>query len=241
MPVSLHQLFLSGISVGLTPFRQLRTAECRACLVLALQTGPDQSVNRCTDTAEPYAPYPFAAKPQLDWLEADLKAANANRAAVPWILLTSHYPLYCSTCANIARANVSAASWVGPEFGGGAGALTAAKPGDQTAGAMQATMLADLEPLMLKYGVDVYAAGHQHQYESMYPVKHGVPTAKHFENPRAPTHFLTGNVSARLELNSWFDRSFLKDMLCLCAQGGPPGIDLFGVDPARGPVCSFNS
>lgn len=55
---------------------------------------------------------------QLAWLEADLKAANANRANVPWILLTSHYPLYCSTCANIAAANVSAASWVGPEFGG---------------------------------------------------------------------------------------------------------------------------
>jgi hypothetical protein len=31
---------------------------------------------------------------------------------------------------------------------------------------MQSRMLADLEPLMLKYGVDVYAAGHQHQCES---------------------------------------------------------------------------
>ena len=34
-------------------------------------------------TTEPYAPYPFTAKPQLAWLEADLKAANANRATVP--------------------------------------------------------------------------------------------------------------------------------------------------------------
>lgn len=83
------------------------------------------------------------------------------------------------------------------------GPLTAAL-GEQTAGAMQASMLADLEPLMLKYGVDIYAAGHQHQYESMFPVKHGQPTAKNFVNPAAPVHFLTGN-------------------------GGPPGIDLFGV------------
>lgn len=45
----------------------------------------------------------------------------------------------------------------------GAGELASAGPGEQTAGAMQATMLADLEPLMLKYGVDIYAAGHQHQ------------------------------------------------------------------------------
>eukprot|EP01044_Picomonas_judraskeda_P011093 COSAG03_NODE_1479_length_4013_cov_2.618804_3_plen_193_part_00 len=134
-----------------------------------------------------------------------VQAANANRDSVPWILLTSHYPLYCSTCANIARANISAASWVGPEFGTGVGgALAAAQLGEQTAGAMQASMLADLEPLMLKYGVDIYAAGHQHQYESMFPVKHGRPTAKNFVNPAAPVHFLTGN-------------------------GGPPGIDLFGV------------
>ena len=109
-------------------------------------------------TTAPYAPYPFAAKPQLDWLEADLMAANANRANVPWILLTSHYPLYCSTCANLARANISAASWAGTETGSHSG-LRAAGPGELTVGGMQASMLADLEPLMLKYGVDVYAAG----------------------------------------------------------------------------------
>jgi hypothetical protein len=39
--------------------------------------------NRYAYTKAPYAPYPFTAKPQLTWLEADLKAANANRAAVP--------------------------------------------------------------------------------------------------------------------------------------------------------------
>eukprot|EP01052_Picozoa_sp_SAG31_P053414 SAG31_NODE_13682_length_853_cov_1.550398_1_plen_202_part_00 len=99
-------------------------------------------LNMYAYTAEPYAPYPFAAKPQLDWLEADLQAANANRAAVPWILMTSHYPLYCSTCANLGRANISAASWVGPEFGPTTGSKTmagehTAQAGEQTVAAMQ--------------------------------------------------------------------------------------------------------
>ena len=104
-------------------------------------------------TAEPYAPYPFAAKPQLAWLEADLAAANSNRERVPWILLTSHYPLYCSICANRAANNVSARAWAGAEFGE---AMDVAGPGELTVGAMQQTMLADLEPLMLRYGVDIY-------------------------------------------------------------------------------------
>ena len=68
------------------------------------------------------------------------------------ILLTSHYPLYCSCCANIAKLNVTAASWVGPEFGvHSASGLQTARQGELTVGSMQASMLADLEPLMLKY------------------------------------------------------------------------------------------
>jgi hypothetical protein len=31
---------------------------------------------------------------QLAWLEADLKAAAANRDAVPWIMASAHYPIY---------------------------------------------------------------------------------------------------------------------------------------------------
>ena len=68
------------------------------------------------------------------------------------ILLTSHYPLYCSICANRAASNVSARAWAGAEFGE---AMDVAGPGELTVGAMQQTMLADLEPLMLQYGVDV--------------------------------------------------------------------------------------
>ena len=36
---------------------------------------------------------------QLAWLAADLAAADANRAAVPWIVVTSHFPMYLSSAA----------------------------------------------------------------------------------------------------------------------------------------------
>ena len=46
---------------------------------------------------------------ELAWLEADLAAAAANRKAVPWIIVTSHYPIFLSTMAE--HANASSARW----------------------------------------------------------------------------------------------------------------------------------
>jgi hypothetical protein len=31
------------------------------------------------------------------WLTRDLEAANKNRQQVPWIIVTSHYPIFLST------------------------------------------------------------------------------------------------------------------------------------------------
>jgi hypothetical protein len=42
---------------------------------------------------------------QLEWLEKDLAAANANRDAVPWIVAFSHFPLYCARRARHADPN----------------------------------------------------------------------------------------------------------------------------------------
>ena len=35
---------------------------------------------------------------QLAWFENDLQLATANRAAVPWIIVTSHFPIFCTGC-----------------------------------------------------------------------------------------------------------------------------------------------
>lgn len=32
---------------------------------------------------------------QYEWLEGELKRANANRAKHPWIIVMAHRPLYC--------------------------------------------------------------------------------------------------------------------------------------------------
>jgi len=32
----------------------------------------------------------------VEWIEEDLKAANATRDERPWIIVTSHQPIYCS-------------------------------------------------------------------------------------------------------------------------------------------------
>ena len=52
--------------------------------------------------------------------------------------------------------------------------------------------LGDLEPLFLKHGVDLYAAGHKHLYESMWPTAHGAATQFNFTDPLAPVHVTSG-------------------------------------------------
>jgi hypothetical protein len=50
---------------------------------------------------------------QIDWLDADLTAANANRDKVPWIMASAHFPLYHATVS--ANAHKSAAHFLGEE------------------------------------------------------------------------------------------------------------------------------
>jgi hypothetical protein len=48
------------------------------------------------DTEHP-ADIPYVSNAQLAWLKQDLAAANANRANVPWIVVSGHRPLWCSS------------------------------------------------------------------------------------------------------------------------------------------------
>ena len=55
-----------------------------------------------------------------------------------------------------------------------------------------------VEPLLLQYGVDMFVAGHVHDYESTYPVKRcGLNSSdcyigKDLRNPQAPVHVVVG-------------------------------------------------
>jgi hypothetical protein len=121
---------------------------------------------------EPTATYeevPYRAA-QLAWLEEDLKAVN--RAKTPWVILTAHHALYCTSITM----GVTATGLTGPDDGKDNGTTTTplhesqAKlplpPGKSYRGCIGTgedfieLARAELEPLMLKYGVDLYFAGH---------------------------------------------------------------------------------
>lgn len=64
--------------------------------------------------------------------------------------------------------------------------------------------LDDFEPLLAEFAVDVYFAGHNHNYETTYPVYNGSTVGKKsYTEPAAPIHILSGSA-------------------------GPPEWDLFG-------------
>lgn len=69
---------------------------------------------------------------QYQWLERDLARARDNRAQTPWIILTAHRPMYSSDVSELNS------HWPGASF------------------------MRTIEPLMLRYGVDLYVCGHMH-------------------------------------------------------------------------------
>lgn len=145
-----------------------------------------------------FSPYYFSSTqsqwkiPQLKWFEEDLK--SIDRKKTPWVIVGGHFPLYCSSITLDERhdegsqPNADVGTFKGCT-GTGEGTVEESR--------------ADLEPLMLKYGVDLFVAGHEHDYESIWPVAKGKLVAQTFTNPPAPVHFVTG-------------------------AGGPPGMDKFG-------------
>jgi len=119
---------------------------------------------------------------QLAWLEQDLIAANKNRDAVPWIIVTSHFPLYHTLAA--AQPNSSLAFYVGDEgetFAvDGHEFMPVASSNERTVGQFQLEVSAALEPLLMKYGVDIYNAGHVHVRLSLpptHPSSYNLPDA----------------------------------------------------------------
>lgn len=111
---------------------------------------------------------------QRAWVEADLRAAAANRGNVPWIALAVHRPLLCSDDS---------------------------ETGDHVPGA---PLISAFEPLMIQYGVDITFAGHQHWYERVHPVIGSKVVSRPdstgaYVNPGAPVHLTIGSAGAALD------------------------------------------
>jgi len=106
-------------------------------------------------------------KKQYEWLENDLK--NVDRTRTPWVVVHGHRPMYCScdTDCDHAAAVTRTGAFFYKSFG--------------------------LEKLLYDYGVDLYIAGHEHNYERMYDV-YDEKTTQSTTNPPATVHIITGDA-----------------------------------------------
>ncbi|XP_041376911.1 acid phosphatase type 7-like isoform X2 [Gigantopelta aegis] len=102
---------------------------------------------------------------QFHWMESDLKAANRNRRAVPWVFVFGHRPLYCTSVICRERCKVEA-----PVF------------------------RSYLEDLLYEQKVDVYMSGHNHQYERSLPVYRQRAVQEDYKNPKAPVYIVNGGA-----------------------------------------------
>lgn len=136
---------------------------------------------------------------QMAWLDKDLEAAVANRAAVPWIIVTSHFPLYhpSMTAENL---KASADRFTDDESEAFATSgheyypCEEGKEGCRTVGEWRADLANALEPLLLKYSVDIYIAGHVHDSATTWPMANGTRCGEpSFIKPTCPVHITEGN------------------------------------------------
>lgn len=139
---------------------------------------------------------------QQAWLEQDLAAAAANRANVPWIIVTSHFPLHNAAFEVPEAHNASAAFYLGEEaehfttsghdfvpclFQQGACQ-------ELTVGELLANWQSFMDPILSKYNVDVYDAGHVHSYDVTWPLCNGTFCGeKTFVDPKGTVHITEGN------------------------------------------------
>ncbi|CAJ1384848.1 unnamed protein product [Effrenium voratum] len=133
-----------------------------------------------TVSTEVYFNYPNMVAEQYVWLEHDLAAVN--RSETPWLIVHGHRPLYCS-CDTDCDADATIIR-MGISYPDG-------------------TFKHGLEELFYKYGVDLYLAGHEHDYERMFDVSprydpatpwlSGVTTQSTVDPP-ATTYIITGSA-----------------------------------------------
>ncbi|ORZ15314.1 Metallo-dependent phosphatase-like protein [Absidia repens] len=117
---------------------------------------------------------PDQIKNALQWLEEDLTLANQHRIARPWIVLMTHHPMYCS-------GDDPDCTVKGPLIRNG--------PVDE-----DGKHWGGLEPLLLKHKVDLYLAGHVHNFERTYPIANNTLQSTSYRDPPSFFQVINGNA-----------------------------------------------
>eukprot|EP00057_Strongylocentrotus_purpuratus_P016056 XP_011670530.1 PREDICTED: iron/zinc purple acid phosphatase-like protein isoform X1 [Strongylocentrotus purpuratus] len=104
----------------------------------------------------------YLQRSQIEWLRDDLQRANKERAIRPWIIAFGHRPMYCS---NADRDDCTKE---------------------------ESRVRTGLEDLFYDFGTDLIIEAHEHSYERFWPMYRGEVTAKHYKNPVAPVHVISG-------------------------------------------------
>lgn len=116
---------------------------------------------------------------QYNWLLQDLQQADANRDQQPWIVMTAHRPLYCTTDI------------------------------DQRCTGATAYYRSMIEPLIHQYKVDLVFGAHLHNYERTYPVYNSTVynpggSSSEFVNPEATIYLVVGTGGNKEGLNKGY-------------------------------------
>lgn len=154
---------------------------------------------------------------QRSWLDAELAQSDAAaaRALTPWLVVTAHFPMYCTDTFDADRARAGALIQVQCSARAGTRqALCRVAPHDPAFLMRQV----QLEPALLAYHVDVMIAGHHHVYERSAPMANGsavgplAPTPSRgevYRNPAAPVHLTIGTFvfAAPKIISIWCSRN----------------------------------
>jgi acid phosphatase type 7 len=150
----------------------------------------------------------FLLPKQFEWLEADLQAANApgQREKFPWVMIGMHRPMICSPnddnddCHHI----------------------------DSIVRTGILGMYA-MEPLLMKYGVDLVIAAHEHSYSRSYPfynytidasvVSREADGTVVYRDPPMPVHVIDGAAGCPENQDPWQPDPSFFDAFHLNAYG----------------------
>lgn len=113
--------------------------------------------------------------PQRSWFDADLSAVNRSRT--PWVLVTTHRPLYSDQY----------------------GAPGSATDADNQNGLHQASILDDA---LQEHKVNLFIGGHYHSYERLCPIHKGQCLGD-AAKPGAPVHITVGTGGIAVDLSIW--------------------------------------